>query len=301
MNSNTDTSKEGLIVSATNNIINVDNGIKATINESLPYCVIASSDYDTRIFGVISGKEDTGDGRSYASGNFVSAYQKENSNEERLYINSVGEGGVWVCNKNGVLNAGDYIVSSSVVGYGMKQTTDAGILKNYTVAKITSDCGFSLTKIVKQKLKTVSVTETKQRIMYQDVTESVEKTVVNYDVTLDRYVQTTVTEEVTKTVKVTDTHDLYDEEGNIIGTHETDRMENYDVTTQEIDYDANGDVQYEDDLDEQGNQQMVYPLETRFLDASGNLLVDEADYNIRLGNGESVYIACFVGCTYHCG
>mgnify|MGYP000689744500 FL=1 len=46
---------------------------------------------------------------------------------------------------------------------------------------------------------------------------------------------------------------------------------------------------------------MVYPLETRFLQADGTLLTDEADYTTRLGNGEEVYIACFVGCTYHCG
>ena len=78
-------------------------------------------------------------------------------------------------------------------------------------------------------------------------------------------------------------------------------MESYDKTTTEIDYDANGDVQYEDDLDENGDQQMVYPLETRFLQADGTQLTDEADYTTRLGNGESVYIACFVGCTYHCG
>jgi len=68
-----------------------------------------------------------------------------------------------------------------------------------------------------------------------------------------------------------------------------------------IDYDSNGDVQYEDDLDADGNQQMVYPFETRFLQADGTRLT-EADYKTKLENGdESVYIACSVGCTYHCG
>jgi hypothetical protein len=68
-----------------------------------------------------------------------------------------------------------------------------------------------------------------------------------------------------------------------------------------IDYDSNGDVQYEDDLDADGNQQMVYPFETRFLQADGTRLT-EADYKTKLEAGdESVYIACFVGCTYHCG
>ena len=51
---------------------------------------------------------------------------------------------------------------------------------------------------------------------------------------------------------------------------------------------------------ENNNQQMVYPLDTRFLQADGTQIT-ESDYTTRLGNGESVYIACFVGCTYHCG
>ena len=31
-----------------------------------------------------------------------------------MFINSLGEGAIWVCNKNGVLVNGDYISSSSV-------------------------------------------------------------------------------------------------------------------------------------------------------------------------------------------
>ena len=46
---------------------------------------------------------------------------------------------------------------------------------------------------------------------------------------------------------------------------------------------------------------MVYEYETRFLQSDGTLLTDEADYQTRLANGETVYIACFVGCTYQCG
>ena len=231
MNQNIDTTKVGLIVSATNNHINVDNSIIPKINESLPYCILSNTDNDKKVFGVISDKEDINNSREYSTGNFVSVYQKTNTNEQRFFINSLGEGAIWICNKNGTLENGDYITSTTVSGYGAKQTLNEGFLMNYTVAKITCDCNFSLTKIVKQKLKT-----------------------------------------------------LLDSENNKI-----------------IDYDINGDVQFEDDLDENGNQQMVYPLETRFLQEDGTLLVNEADYTTRLGNGESVYIACFVGCTYHCG
>ena len=232
MNTNITDSYVGLIVSTTGKFVNTDNTLHATINESLPLCVITNTDNDKKVFGVLSDKEDTERSRNYASGNFVSVFNKQNTNEQRRYINSVGEGGIWVSNKNGTLENGDYITSSTVPGYGTKQSDL--ILYAYTVAKITCDCDFSTTKIVKQKLKVISTTDTS---------------------------------------------------GN---------------TITEIDYDANGDVQYEDDLDASGNQQMVYPLETRFLEADGSQIT-ETQYTSKLANGENVYIACFVGCTYHCG
>jgi hypothetical protein len=57
-------------------------------------------------------------------------------------INSVGEGGVWVCNVNGNIVNGDYITSSGMLGLGMKQNEN--IHYNYTVAKISCDCDFDL-------------------------------------------------------------------------------------------------------------------------------------------------------------
>jgi len=38
----------------------------------------------------------------------------------------------------------------------------------------------------------------------------------------------------------------------------------------------------------------------RYLLANGTQIT-EADYNTRNTNGETVYKAAFVGCTYHCG
>ena len=234
LNQNITETEIGLIVSSTDTIINVDGSLLPFINEALPFCQITNMDNDKKVFGVISGREDTNDYRTTGTGSYKTISTKTYKNERRMYINSVGEGAIWVCNKNSTLENGDYITSTTVTGYGGKQTLNEGFLMNYTVAKITCDCDFSLTKIVKQKLK---VTET----------------------TTDG------------------------------------------VTTINIDYDANGNPQYEDDLDENGAQQMVYKYDTRFLQADGTQLVDEADYTTRLGNGESVYIACFVGCTYHCG
>jgi len=98
------------------------NSLNTNINESLPICSITNLDNDTKVFGVISDKEDTNDNRTYCAGNFVTPYEKTNKNEQRMFINSLGEGSVWVCNKNGLLSNGDYISSSSVAGYGIKQT-----------------------------------------------------------------------------------------------------------------------------------------------------------------------------------
>ena len=58
------------------------------------------------------------------------------------YINSVGEGGIWVCDEYGIIENGDYITSSNYEGYGCAQDDD--LLHNYTVAKATIDCDFTI-------------------------------------------------------------------------------------------------------------------------------------------------------------
>ena len=299
LNKNIDNSSKGLIVSSSGKYINLDNSTDARINESLPICDITKIDNDTKIFGIISDKEDTDNSR-YHGVNVESIIQKTNRNEQRTYINSLGEGAVWICNKNSILVNGDYISSSSVPGYGMKQTLNQNILANHTVAKITCDCDFSLTKIVKQKLKVLTTTETYEENVTEDVQKTTTETKVEYDSTLSRYIQKEVTTTTTEKEQVYDTFDLYNQEGEVIGTHKVERKETKTKTITEIDYDANGDVQYEDDLDADGNQQMIYPFETRFLQADATEITEE-EYNTKLAAEEEVYIACFVGCTYHCG
>ncbi len=132
----------GLIVISTGEYYNMSLGITnvPTINESLPCIDLAQTHADKRVFGVISDKEDTQINREYSTGSFVSVYPK-NDNNERLIINSLGEGGIWVCNKEGIIYNGDYITTCTVVGYGTKQNDD--LLHNYTVAKITQDEDFT--------------------------------------------------------------------------------------------------------------------------------------------------------------
>ena len=94
---------------------------------------------DKTIFGIISDKEE--DNRHYSAGVFCSPISNLND-DKRLYINSIGEGAIWIVNTNGNLENGDYIQSSDVIGMGEKQDDD--LLHNYTVAKITCNCDFDI-------------------------------------------------------------------------------------------------------------------------------------------------------------
>ena len=86
-----------------------------TIEDSLPMVELSRKKKDKRVFGVLGDPK------------------RQNSRPERLIVNSVGEGGIWICNSNGSIENGDYITSSDYLGYGEKQ--DEIFLCNYTVAK----------------------------------------------------------------------------------------------------------------------------------------------------------------------
>ena len=130
----------GLIVSSTGVLKNLNAESIATINESLPIVNLSNIINDKKVFGVISRIEDSGtDERTHSAGNFVSSYEKL---DNRLIVNSIGEGAVWVIDKDGPLENGDYITTCTVPGYGVPQADD--LLHNYTVAKITQDCSFDL-------------------------------------------------------------------------------------------------------------------------------------------------------------
>ncbi len=94
------------------------------IEDALPIIQLSRTKKDKRVFGVLGDK-----GRT-------------NNIPERMIVNSVGEGSIWVCNSNGNIENGDYIQSSDHVGNGEKQDDD--ILHNYTVAKAIIDCDFQL-------------------------------------------------------------------------------------------------------------------------------------------------------------
>ena len=129
---------EGYIVSASGSYDQM-NGDDITISEALPVVALSSTDNDKKVFGVVSGRE--GEMRTYQAGQFNSSWGALSEEEERIMINSLGEGAMWVTNLNGNLENGDYVTSSTAAGLGQKQDDD--LLHNYTVAKITQDCDFS--------------------------------------------------------------------------------------------------------------------------------------------------------------
>ena len=133
----------GLIVTSTGDYNNLVEADRPTINSALPIVRLSSKRYQKSCFGVLSDKEDTENSsqRLYTFGNFISYHDKE-GDVDRLIINSLGEGAIWITNINGNLENGDYITTCEIPGYGMKQDDD--ILHNYTVAKITQDCDFQL-------------------------------------------------------------------------------------------------------------------------------------------------------------
>lgn len=155
----------GLIVSSNQNDYMTVNGgtpLKGAknihVNEAIPVVKISTKAQDKACFGVISSGEDPNESdREQRSGRIVGVFYKE-SGDNRVYVNSLGEGGVWVVNTNGNLEAGDYITTSNVSGYGMKQTSE--FLANYTVAKITMDCNFNPGQVPVKQIKKVSATNT---------------------------------------------------------------------------------------------------------------------------------------------
>lgn len=245
-----------------------------SIDESLPIVSLSNKEKDISVFGVISNIEEVNDDgyRIDQEGVFGTNIEKEHG-DRRIHINSIGEGAIWVSNKNGNLLSGTYITSSSIPGYGQKQDDER--LANYSVAKITMDCDFNPTLQNIKKIKTRDVTFTNMDSSgnYYDVSGNVliYTQVVNYNVNA-------APSQVYRNYKyniITDTSDnLIDVKQNIL--------------------DSNDEIQWED-TDEQ-----EYAYDIRYIDPSGNIITKE-QHDSTISSGGMAYIAAFVGCTYHCG
>ena len=287
---------EGLIVSANKNKYfdineNITTGADAIqISQSLPLVSLSSKEKDKACFGVISGSEDP-ESREYVQGSYVSVIRKQKG-DTRAFINSVGEGAIWVTNINGSLESGDYITTSNVAGYGQKQDSDS--LKNYTVAKITMDCDFDPVtqpvQIIRKETSDVNywVKTTYENVSeeeYSNLTEESRRTITETVYTNED--GETFTEQNEQSAYTERTQTLYQK---ITVEESKTEQEGYEleVRNEPVNVlDEHGQIQWEDDPS--GATEKAYKI--RYLDANGNI-TDEASH---------VHKAAFVGCTYHCG
>jgi hypothetical protein len=134
----------GFIVSSTGIYSDLDDQERIHIDDAIPIVRLSQKAYDKTVFGVISAYEDVifpdADNRRCFQIGALQFKTNKVKRSKKLIINSVGEGGLWVCRQNGDIFNGDLIVSSDKPGYGMRQHDD--IIKNYTVAKATCDAVF---------------------------------------------------------------------------------------------------------------------------------------------------------------
>lgn len=122
----------GLIVSTTGTFNNLDGGGEPTVDESLPVVRLSTEANDPRAFGVVAGEETQGV-RVFKLANMV--FGRDCGGDPKVILNSVGEGGMWVCDANGGVSNGDLLTTSSVAGHAQRQGD--GIVRSHTVAKMT--------------------------------------------------------------------------------------------------------------------------------------------------------------------
>ena len=280
------------------------------INESLPYIKLSEKAYDKSVFGVLSNAPNNSPCDEYGDLEVDDDPNKKFSNtlRDRVRINSLGEGAIWVTDLNGNLENGDYITSSNVSGYGMKQ--DSEFLANYTVAKITMSCDFNPNTITVKQHKKVYKTN-KYWVKY-GIYEEVEYKVYEDTPEDQRKMQNIQeffnTETGEPPISLADYNTL--DESNAASytsefrdqylTRSIDKRPYEKPPPEKMrkDFEVITVDEYVDDLDENGvviledvpgETELEYKI--RYLDMDGNI-VDESNASCK---------AAFVGCTYHCG
>lgn len=123
----------GMVLSSTGNVKKL--GIIDTIVE----CELTKVKKDKKIYGIYVGYENN----EY----YINNVSNEKHYEQLHYVAGVGEGQIWVSNINGNIQAGDYVCSSDIPGYAMKQDDD--LVHNYTIAKITEDIDWNINELFK--------------------------------------------------------------------------------------------------------------------------------------------------------
>jgi hypothetical protein len=178
---------EGLVVSANKNkYLNLNGPLTTGLgaiksSESLPVVTLSNVTNDRSVFGVVDRLESGGTVRNQTTGITTVNATKE-LGDNRVIVNAIGEGAMWVANTNGNLVSGDYITSSNIAGYGQKQ--DSEFLANYTVAKITMDCDFNPedlpVQVIKKDAEGKNVLDTYGRLQWEDTDRTQKAYTIRY-------------------------------------------------------------------------------------------------------------------------
>lgn len=122
----------GLIVSTAGpSKIRRDESGKISISSTLPTVKLADMANDKAVFGVLVDEAPLPEDHWF----------KPAAGDRFGIANALGEGRVWVCTANGDISMGDYITTSSVAGYGQKQSDD--LQHAYTVGKVIEQVDWS--------------------------------------------------------------------------------------------------------------------------------------------------------------
>ena len=174
--------EKGLVVSANKNKYVSLNGPLLTGNEAiksseaLPVVSLSTVSNDKSVFGVVDHIENGGSiKRTQEIGGTVVTAPKE-MGDNRVVVNSLGEGAIWVVNTNGNIESGDFLTSSNIAGYA--QCQEDSIFRNCTVAKSTLDCNFNPKdipiQIIKRDEKGNNILDEHGQLQWED-TEKTEK------------------------------------------------------------------------------------------------------------------------------
>ena len=134
-----------------------------TVDEALPTIELCTKRRDKRVFGVVSAPDNLieaevsrgEDGkparklggkkrRVFKQGAFATCAPYDT---DRVEINSLGEGAVWVCARGGDFENGDLITTSDLAGYGERQ--EEPYVCGWSLGKITCDVDWSRSNLDK--------------------------------------------------------------------------------------------------------------------------------------------------------
>ncbi len=114
----------GMLVSASGSYRDLDGSRAISVDEAVPTVAITARARDPTAFGVVSREEEPGPRRVYRLASVAFGSDKAAPGEAKVVVNSVGEGGMWVCDEGGPLSNGDLVCSSSYPGMAMRQNAN---------------------------------------------------------------------------------------------------------------------------------------------------------------------------------